>query len=81
MTTSTPLAANTSTAEARAGSDNACESMPMYSGPVMPSDRRDWQMAWLMARMCASLKLWANDEPRCPDVPKATRCAGSLTSG
>src|SRR5688572_10238667 len=31
--------------------------------------------------MCASLKLRRSDEPRCPDVPNDTCCAGSNGSG
>src|ERR1700687_3275398 len=31
--------------------------------------------------MCASLKLKSNDEPRCPEVPNATRCAATPGSG
>ena len=38
-------------------------------------------IAWVIARMCCSLKLVLSDEPRWPDVPKATRWSGSETSG
>jgi len=38
-------------------------------------------MAWLMARMCPSLKALVKDEPRWPEVPKATRWDGIDGSG
>src|SRR6185369_13808455 len=31
--------------------------------------------------MCASLKAPLSEDPRCPEVPNATRCAGSVGSG
>src|SRR5260370_40162265 len=31
--------------------------------------------------MCASLKLSANDDPRCPEVPNETRCATTPGAG
>ena len=34
-------------------------------------------MAWVIASTCASLNVLSKDEPRCPDVPKATRSAGT----
>src|SRR5579864_9436836 len=80
---STPLAASTSRAVANAGSDKACVSMPRNSGPSMPAWRRYRQTACAIARICASLNAVAKAEPRCPDVPKTTRCdaiAGSGTS-
>ena len=39
------------------------------------------QIAWLIARMCASLKELSSEQPRCPEVPNATRCAGTDGSG
>src|SRR5262245_21164451 len=47
----------------------------------MPWPRRYSQIAWVMARMCASLKEPRSEEPRCPLVPKLTHCAGSPVSG
>ena len=47
----------------------------------MPRARRCSTIAWLVARMWSSLKLPRSDEPRWPEVPKATRCAGSEGSG
>src|SRR5881396_388083 len=38
-------------------------------------------MAWVMARMCASLNEPRSEEPRCPLVPKLTRCVGSSMAG
>ena len=38
-------------------------------------------MAWVMARMWASLKAVSSEEPRCPEVPKATRWAATAGSG
>src|SRR5215831_9846582 len=38
-------------------------------------------MAWVIARMWASVNDRWNGEPRCPLVPKLTRWAGSSTSG
>ncbi len=38
-------------------------------------------MAWLMARTWASLKLFLKDEPLWPEVPNETRWVGSETSG
>jgi hypothetical protein len=39
----------------------------------MPSACRSSTIAWQMARMCGSLKAFLTEEPRCPEVPKATR--------
>ncbi len=64
-----------------AGSDSACVSRPMNSGPVYPFDLRYRQIASVVARMWASLKAPRNAEPRWPEVPKATRWAGSDGSG
>ena len=50
--------------------------MPRNSGPSVPCRFRYRQIAWVIARMCHSLKASLNDEPRCPEVPKATRWAG-----
>ena len=47
----------------------------------MPWPRRYSQTACVIARMCASLKLRASALPRWPLVPKATRWAGTVTSG
>ena len=79
--TSTPLAASTSSALASAGTESACVSMPRNSGPSISCCFRYRQMAWVMARMCHSLKALSNAEPRCPEVPKATRCSGTEGSG
>src|SRR5919197_1540316 len=38
-------------------------------------------MAWVIARICASMNVPPSDDPRCPLVPKLTRCVGSLMSG
>jgi hypothetical protein len=78
---STPLAAKTSSALARAGSESGWVSMPMNSGPVMPASVRCWQIAWAMARMWDSLKAVSKAEPRWPEVPKATRWVGMAGSG
>ena len=79
--TSTPLAASTSSALAAAGTESACVSMPRYSGPSIPCCLRYLQMASVMPTTCHSLKLFSNAEPRCPDVPNATRWPGTLASG
>ncbi len=68
----TSLAASTSSADTQAGSDNACVSRPMNSGPVVPAAARYSTMACVVARMCASLNAASRLEPRCPDVPNAT---------
>ena len=39
------------------------------------------QIAWLIASTCHSLKPLSKDEPRWPEVPKATRCAATEGSG
>ena len=79
--TRTPLAIRTSSAVIQAGSDRACVSRPMYSGPVIPACARYSATACAMARMCVSLKVPAMLLPRWPLVPNATRCRGSLGSG
>src|ERR1019366_3491414 len=38
-------------------------------------------MAWVMARMCASVKVARSDDPRWPLVPKLTIWVGSRRSG
>jgi hypothetical protein len=38
-------------------------------------------MAWEMATIWASLKEVFSEEPRCPEVPKETRCSGFAGSG
>src|SRR5882757_10232975 len=78
---STWFAASTSTALFIAGRESACVSMPRKSGPSIFCCLRYKQIAWVIARMCHSLKDRSKDEPRCPDVPKATRCSGTLGSG
>ena len=47
----------------------------------MPWAVRYSTIAWVIARMCVSLKAVSSDEPRWPLVPKATRWAGIETSG
>jgi hypothetical protein len=79
--TSTPLAAKTSKAVSRAGSDRAWVSFPRWRGPRIPAPARYSATAWAMARTWASLKLPASDDPRCPEVPKATRSPGVPGSG
>jgi hypothetical protein len=55
---------------------------PSYGGgPFVPRLRRQSQMAWVMARMCASVKVPSSGVPRCPLVPKRTGWLRSLTSG
>src|SRR6266851_5391371 len=68
MIVSAPFAASTSSAVRSAGPDTACVSLPMYSGPSMPRPRRYSQIAWVVARMCASVKEPRSGEPRCPLV-------------
>ena len=65
----------------KAGSDKACVSMPRKSGPSMPSLLRCTQIACVTARMWASLNEPLKADPRCPDVPNVTRCAGLAGSG
>ena len=79
--TSTLLAASTSSALAHAGADSACVSTPMNSGPAIPAARRWSHRAWVIASTCHSLYDPSKAEPRWPDVPKATRCAGTVGSG
>ncbi len=79
--TVTPAAASTSSAVCHAGSDRACVSRPMNSGPSVPWDARYSTIACVIAAMCASLNAVSRLEPRCPDVPNTTCCAGSATSG
>jgi hypothetical protein len=79
--TSTPLPASTSSALAAAGSESAWVSMPRKSGPSMPFFLRYRQIACVIASTCRSLNEVSNDEPRCPEVPKATRCAATAGSG
>ena len=49
--------------------------------PVDPLRRRYSQIAWVIARMCASLNDARSGEPRWPLVPKLTLCVGSAASG
>ncbi len=81
ISTVTPLAASTSSAVAVAGSDSAWVSAPRNSGPSVPCPVRYSQIACVVAAMWSSLNAASNDEPRCPDVPNATRCAASPGSG
>lgn len=81
MSTVTSLAANTSSAVTRAGSDRAWVSAPRKRGPSVPCAARYSQMAWLVAAMWSSLNAVVRDEPRWPEVPNATRCPGSAGSG
>lgn len=64
MSTVTSLAANTSTAVIRAGSDNAWVSAPRKSGPSVPWRARYSLIAWLVAAMWSSLNAVAVDDPR-----------------
>ena len=59
--TSTPFAASTSSALARAGTERACVSMPRNSGPSIFCCLRYRQIAWVMARICDSLKALSNE--------------------
>jgi hypothetical protein len=77
----TSLAANTSSAVIIAGSLSACVSRPRNSGPSVPCARRYSTIAWLVAAMCCSLNALRRLDPRCPEVPNATRCATSPGSG
>ena len=79
--TRTPLAASTSSALTWAGSDSAWVSAPRYSGPSIPCAARYSQMACVVARMWSSLNVAVNADPRCPDVPNDTRCAGLTRIG
>ena len=47
----------------------------------MPWAARYSQIAWLVAAMWSSLNVVCSDEPRCPEVPKLTRCSATETSG
>jgi hypothetical protein len=53
----------------------------MNSGPSVPCEARYSTMAWLVAAMWSSLNVVDSDEPRCPEVPNATRSAGMFGSG
>ena len=77
----TPLLASTSSAVRSAGAEAAWVSAPRNSGPVIPARERYSQIAWVMARMCASLKALSSAAPRWPLVPKATRSRGLAGSG
>ena len=67
--------------ERSAGSESACVSRPMKSGPVMPCAARYSTIACVMARKCTSLKAVSRALPRCPEVPNATAWSGFETSG
>ena len=71
--TFTPLAASTSSAVSCAGPDSACVSLPMNSGPAIPCPARYSTIACVMAAIWVSLNEVLSDDPRCPDVPNATR--------
>ena len=75
------LLANCVDTLAKAGADSAWVSKPMNSGPLMSCCLRYSHIDWLMARTWASLKLSSVELPRCPEVPKATRCAPIDASG
>ena len=81
MSTVTSLAASTSSALTVAGSDSACGSYPRNTGPSTPCCRRYSQIACVVATMWSSLKASRRLEPRCPEVPKETRCAATAGSG
>ena len=75
------LAARTSRAVAKAGSERAWVSWARKRGPVVPLLWRYSTMAWVMAAMWSSLKAVLKEEPRWPEVPKETRWAGMAGSG
>ena len=64
MMVSTPFAANTSSAVICAGADSAWVSLPIKSGPSVPCMRLYSQIAWVMARTCASVNVPFSDVPR-----------------
>src|SRR5262249_3700139 len=68
----TSLAASTSSADTQAGSERPCVSRPMNNGPLVPCAARYSTMAWVIARMWASLNAPPSADPRWPDVPNAT---------
>jgi hypothetical protein len=49
--------------------------------PVDALGLRCRQIASVIARMCVSLKVVADELPRCPEVPKETRWRGFSGSG
>lgn len=77
----TPLAASTCSAVSCAGPDSAWVSLPMNSGPVMPCPARYSTIACVIAAMWSSLNEVFSEEPRCPEVPNATRWSGFPASG
>jgi hypothetical protein len=81
ISTATPLAANTSSAVWVAGSESACVSRPRNSGPVVRCSARYSTIAWLVAAMWSSLNARFRLAPRWPEVPNATRSAGTDGSG
>ncbi len=81
MSTSTPLAPRTSSAEVHAGSLRPWVSLARNSGPSVPWAARYSTIAWVVARMCHSLNAVRRLEPRWPDVPKLTRWSISPGSG
>ena len=54
---------------------------PKKSGPSIFCCWRYLHIACVIARMFHSLIEMLSDEPRCPDVPKDTRCSGMFGSG
>ena len=77
----TPLPIRTSRAVSCAGPDRAWVSLPISRGPVMPCAARYSTIAWVIAAMWSSLNEVFSEEPRWPEVPKATFCPGSAGSG
>lgn len=77
----TPFPANTSSTVSWAGSERAWVSFPTKIGPVICWPARYSTMAWVIAAMWFSLKEPFSEDPRCPEVPKATFWAGFSTSG
>ena len=77
----TPLAASTSSAVAQAGSDRPWVSRPTNSGPSKPCAARYSQMAWVVARMCASLNAASRLEPAVPGRAERDLLATSAGSG
>ena len=58
------------------GSDSAWVSIPHEERAINPLRLRYERMACVMARMCASLKLRLNAEPRCPEPDALGRDSG-----
>ena len=75
------LAASTSSVVAKAGSDSACVSIAKNSGPSIPADWRYSRDRLGHRDDMIFVERVAKAEPRCPEVPNATRCAGIEHSG